>query len=143
MHSHPSAAVFHAHFTEKTKSLLLRGSNPGLKEVGQENVPPQLGRLFEDSSVHFPSVTLCESMDTPPYCPPVSRQQGILKYFGNRQDVDVVNVPMLVCGSCHSDGVELVMMCGGCGRSVCGVEECLRECMECSRRLCQCCSLLE
>lgn len=131
-------------FTERTKSLLLRGSNPGLQEMGVENVPPQLGgRLFDDTSMRVPSLTNCEPMDMPPHCPPSPRQQGILKYFGNGHDAEIVNVPSLVCGSCHCDGVELVMTCGGCGRNVCGVEECLRECVECVRQLCQCCSLLE
>ncbi len=104
-----------------------------------ENVPPHFtGRLFDDC---VPSLT-CEPMDTPS-ASQSSRQQGILKYFGAGHNTKIVSVPSLVCGSCHCDGVELVMLCGGCGRSVCGVDGCLRKCVECVRQLCQCCSLLE
>ncbi|XP_064403920.1 apoptosis regulatory protein Siva-like [Halichondria panicea] len=123
---------------ERTKALLFNGSNPGIR--GVENVPPHMNRLFDDCA----PLPMAEAMDTPPVLPPSPQQQGILQYFTNGGDIKVTATgPTLACGSCHcAAGVELVMVCVGCGRRVCGGEGCLRECLECQRPLCQFCTVL-
>ncbi len=140
-HSH-AQLIMRVHLpthTERTKALLFNGSNPGIR--GVENVPPHMNRLFDDCA----PLPMAEAMDTPPVLPPSPQQQGILQYFTNGGDIKVTATgPTLACGSCHcAAGVELVMVCVGCGRRVCGGEGCLRECLECQRPLCQFCTVLK
>ena len=111
-----------------------------------ENVPPHCNglseRLFDDIGT-VNGATNSHMIRPSSHVVAATQQQGILKYFENRADPKALVGRSVACVSCNRDGVELVMVCVQCGRQVCGVEGCLRQCSVCQQVLCQFCTVLK